>query len=75
MHKLVNGSRVELTTTESDALRAEWAAVAAEKIVAQTTRDAATARKDARLADVPVDADLAQLRTIVQGLINEMRGT
>ena len=74
MHSMKNGVRCELTADEE----AEFLANGACEAEAKTARDDAKAAKLAlcalRLADVPADADLGQLRAIVQCLIEQVRG-
>ena len=70
MHRIVDGIQVELTPAEEAEVIAERAALDAQ----EAAKAAKLALCATRLADVPADADLGQLRAIVQCLIEEMRG-
>ncbi len=74
MHRIVDGIQVELTPAEEAEVIAERAAARAELDAQEAAKAAKLALCATRLADVPADADLGQLRAIVQCLIEEMRG-
>lgn len=56
---------------ELEALQAGWAAEQAVRDAAQAARQAT---RDARLADLPTTVSVADLRDIVQGIVDELKG-